>query len=272
VDGNLTNNWPAMPEAKIPTPADHACYAVPADDPGAVTAWPDPTDCSAGHTVETLHVGTFAGADADRSSPPLAGDPGRHRAYDECAVLAAGVLGGDWRTGRLELILNTPISPHWEAGARWFRCDLVEYDNLREFKPVSRTASLKDALTGARAVALSCFNLTAKGDEVETIVPVDCGAGHNAEFGGVYDAPEGPYISDDNLRADALDAGCRAVLAAYAGIPNDSNFLFRTGFVTSGFGKEYWELGNRGARCYLWLPKQFTRSVKGVGAAGLPVN
>jgi hypothetical protein len=62
------------------------------------------------------------------------------------------------------------------------------------------------------------------------------------------------------------------VVASYAGIPNDSNFTYRTGQVATPFNKASWELGNRGVRCYIWLNKNVSNSLKGVGTGGLPIN
>jgi hypothetical protein len=272
VDGNLTNNWPAMPEAKVPVPAEKVCYQVSTNNPAEVTRWPPSVACTENHTVETLHVGAFSGEDAQRTSPPPVGGPGRRKAYEECAASAKTVLGDDWRTGRLEVFVVTPMATQWEGGARWFRCDVVEYNNLDDFEVVPRGESLQGALTGARKLGLGCFNATEKNGDIDTMVPIDCTAAHNTEYTGVWDAPDGPYPDDAGARNKVHLAGCRAVTAAYAGIPNDSNFQYRTGQITFPFTKADWEQGNRGVRCYLWLNKNVSRSLKGAGVAGLPIN
>ena len=272
-DGDLTNNWAAMPEAKIPIPVAKVCYQVETDNPTTVTKWPASVECTKGHTVETIHVGTFAGEDASRPSPPPVGGAGRHKAYEECAAQAKTFLGDDWRTGRLDLFLVTPIAQHWEGGARWFRCDLVEYKDLDTYDIVNRTASLQGGLSGAREAGLGCFQATEKGDSIETMVAADCSANHNSEFTGIYEAPDGPYQPDSEARGRRDLEGCKPVTAAYLGIPNDSNLQYRVGQITFPFGKEDWELGNRGVRCYLWITSRvLTKSGKGAGTAGFPIN
>jgi hypothetical protein len=63
------------------------------------------------------------------------------------------------------------------------------------------------------------------------------------------------------------------VIASFAHIPNDDKFRYRVGQVTYGFGKADWDLGNRGVRCYVWMDnKAFTKSLRGVGTGGLPIN
>src|SRR5439155_26367929 len=81
VDGDLTNNWPAMPEAKIAVRADHACYRTYSATQDAFARIRDPVECSGPHEVETVHVGIFTGEDAGRDTPPPAGGPGRRTAY-----------------------------------------------------------------------------------------------------------------------------------------------------------------------------------------------
>jgi hypothetical protein len=272
VDGDLTNNWPAMPEPKLPEPVDHACYDVATDDPAGVARWPPPVDCTASHTVETIHIGAFRGDDATRETPPPAGSPARRNAYGACSTVAATFLGGDWRTGRLALVLNTPIALHWEAGARWFRCDVVEYQDLDTFDVVSRTASLQGALAGARLPPLTCFNVVIRNGSVDAMPAAACTSPHDAEFAGIYDAPDGPWVSDDKQREDAFSTGCYAVIAKFTGVPNDGNLRARTGNITAAFGRSDWELGNRGTRCFLLPGEKHSRSLRGVGPSGLPVH
>jgi hypothetical protein len=269
VDGNLTNNWPPMPEAKLVEPTDHGCYLVDADDPTGVTKWPAPVDCTSTHTVETVHLGKFTGDDASRDTPPPVGGPGRRKAYEECAASAATFFGGDWRTARIQLFLDTPIALHWEAGARWFRCDAVEFKDLDAFSVASRTTSLQNALG---SLALTCFNVVVKDNQVDSMPPALCTNPHDAEFAGIFDAPDGPWVSDDKQREDAQAKGCYAVIAKFAGVPNDGNLRARTGNVTSGTTKADWELGNRGTRCYLLPGEKHSRSLRGVGPSGLPIH
>jgi hypothetical protein len=63
------------------------------------------------------------------------------------------------------------------------------------------------------------------------------------------------------------------VVAAFAGVPDDDKVRYRIGQITYGFGKADWDLGNRGARCYIWLEnKTFTSSMRGAGPGALPIN
>lgn len=272
VDGNLTDDWSAMPAATIPVPPAPACYDVTEPEPG-MTRLPPVVDCTASHTVETVHVGGFTGADAATDVPPPDGGPAQQRAYADCTQRADSWLGGDWRTGRIGLDMTLPDPAQWTAGARWYRCDLVEFTDLDSAGVAGRTGSMRGALTGARPLALGCFKVTTKGGDIDTMVATDCAAPHNSEFAGVWDAPPGDYPADPDKRQTIQLNGCRGVVASFAGVPNDGMVRYRTGQITFGFGKAEWDLGNRGARCYLWMDnKSLTRSLKGAGTRGLPVN
>lgn len=273
VDGNLTNGWAALPEAKLPVPVTGACYNVDTDDPASVTRWPEPVDCTTTHTVETVYVGTFEGADAERGSSPGAGSTGRRTAYEKCTVEARTYLGDDWRTGRLGLSLVLPIAQHWQLGARWFRCTVLEYEDLEDYDVVPRTESLKGALGGESEVALSCMAITTTQDNrVDKILPVRCDSGHNGEFAGIFDLPDGPYPGvSDAARKARLD-GCGAVVAKFTAVPNDGELLNRIGWVSSPFGEVDWALGNRGTRCYAYTDAPVTSSLKGAGPSKLPVD
>jgi len=270
VDGDLVNNWAAMPEPKVPVPTAPACYDAigdPAEIPAATFVAPIPCAGGGPHNVEAIHVGQFTAADAEADTPPLLGSPARRGAYAECTAKAREFLGDDWRVARLLLSVALPSARHWEGGARWFRCDLVEYANLHDTKLAARNASLKGVLAGPSDLRVAC----AKGTTVSTI-SIDiklasCAEPHNLEFAGIRDYPEGT----DPAGVDEVK-DCRPLVAAFIGVPNDDNLNYRTGLVASSFPREAWDLGNRGVRCFVMPAKDVTGSVKGRGPKGFPIN
>jgi hypothetical protein len=272
VDGNLTNNWSGMPAATLPVPADRACYPIFQGEPGK-TKLPPPVDCASQHTVETIKVGTFGGDDGARDSPPPGGGPGQQQAYADCAKTARDHLGADWRDGRLGLDVVLPTSAQWDAEARWYRCDLVEFKDIDSLEVVSRGGTLRGALAGARPLALTCFKVSTKAEDIDTMAAVDCATAHNGEYTGTWEAPAGVYPADGAAREKAQLDGCRKVVADFTGVPNDDKVRYRIGQITFGFGKAAWDMGNRGSRCYLWMnDKTYTKSLKGAGTNGLPIN
>jgi hypothetical protein len=273
IDGNLANNWQIMADAAIPTPPAAACYNYTTDDPSSVTKWPAPVDCTTAHTVETAYVGTFTGAEAELSSSPSAGSAARRSAYEKCAEEAKSYLGDDWRIGRLGLFVVLPSAVHWQGGARWYRCDLVEYKDPKDREEVSRTASLKGALTGERPVGLGCFTTTVSAsNRVERMTPIGCDRQHTAEFASVFDLPDTPYPTDAAALVKAQQDGCALAVATFAGVPNDADLRYRVGWISFAFGEVEWALGNRGVRCYAYKSAGRTGSMKGIGPAGLPTG
>jgi hypothetical protein len=273
IDGKLVNTWAAMGDAAIAVPPAGACYDVTTDDPSSVTKWPAPVDCTAAHSVETAFVGTFDGEVAQAGSPPAAGSAGRRTAYEKCAAEAKTFLGDDWRTGRLDLIVVLPITLHWQAGARYYRCDLMEYKDLDDYQVVSRTSSLRNALTGERAVGLSCVAVTQTADgKIDKMTPTPCASNHNGEFAGVFDLPDGPYPTDAAAVSKARLDGCGAKVAEFAAVPNDKDLQTRIGWIASPFSQVEWALGNRGVRCYAHSSDNLAGTIKGGGNAKLPVD
>ncbi|MEV0426969.1 septum formation family protein [Micromonospora sp. NPDC050495] len=268
LDGDLTDDWRALPAPGPFTPAAGVCQVADSTP----TIGPDgyePVDCGLPHRVETVHVGAFP---ADRAAPPAGGSPELRTAFADCDARASGYVGDNWRAGRLRLAVALPTGAGWAAGGRWYRCDLSEVDTVEAAaRVVTRTGSLRDALKGASPLRLGCQRAGGKA-RARTLTPVDCRTGHDAEFVGVWTAPDRPYPTKEADWAP-LYTGCDTVLARYVNVPDDKMLRFRTGVVVRPPGAGRWAAGDRGVRCYLWLSdRTVTASLKGAGPAGLPVR
>jgi hypothetical protein len=268
-DGDLTDDWRAFPAAGPFTPEGGVCHADVAD---VVTlAAYQPVDCAAPHRVEAVHVGAFP---ADQTAPPAGGSADFRGAFAECDTRATAYVGDDWRAGRLRLSVAVPSAPGWTSGSRWYRCDLAEVSTAEAAATVvNRTGSLRGALAGPSPLRLGCQQSRRdRGGGVETLLPVDCGTRHDAEFVGVWRAPDRPYPARDADWAP-LYAGCRSTIARYVGVPDDVTLRFRGDVVVRPPGAGRWRVGDRGVRCYLWLSdRAVTGSLKGAGPSGLPVR
>ncbi|GAA2714571.1 septum formation family protein [Micromonospora olivasterospora] len=271
IDGDLTDDWAVPPPAGPFVPAAGVCQVADFTDVVTLAAY-EPVECAVAHRVETVHVGVFR---AGRGGPPAADSAELRSAFADCDAQASGYVGDDWRAGRLRLAVALPSPVGWASGARWYRCDLVEVDTVEAgAKVVSRTGSLRDTLKApASPLRLGCHRTAADaGRGPQALVPVACGTRHDAEFVGVWKAPDKPYPARD---ADwiPLYAGCRSVLARYVGVPDDDDLRFRSGVVVRPPGAGRWRVGDRGVRCYLWLSdRTVTASLRGAGPAGLPVR
>jgi len=268
VDGDLADDWSAFAAPEVPVPAGHACYRPSGDVEPATLGRVSPTvDCGTG-TVETIHVGTFSGADATSDHVPADDSAGMRAAYTDCNHQAGDFLGGDWRTGRLELYVTPPPAAYWAAGARWYRCDLVVQTTPGSDRVDNLNGSLRGALTGDRRSARGCVNIAVKDDGIDRVEPADCGQPHSGEFAGIFDAPEGSQPTDNDL----VGKGCDQVNAAFVGV-DASSMQYRAGRAVWGFMPAAWKQGNRGVQCYLWFDdKPVTGSKRGAGNKGLPIH
>ncbi|MEV1318625.1 septum formation family protein [Micromonospora arborensis] len=269
LDGDLTDDWAALPPPSAFTPAAGVCQAADFIDVLTLASY-EPVDCAGPHRVETVHVGAFP---AERASAPAGGSAELRGAFAECDTRATGYVGDDWRAGRLRLSVALPSGPGWAAGSRFFRCDLTELSTVEAGATVVvRSGSLRDALKGAAGLRLGCQQTRkAAGRAVQTLAPVECAQQHDAEFVGVWRAPDMAYPSRDSDWAP-LYTGCRSAIARFVGVPDDARLSFRSGVVVRPPGAGRWRVGDRGVRCYLWLSdRTVTVSLKGAGPAGLPV-
>ncbi|MGC5017496.1 septum formation family protein [Micromonospora sp. DT47] len=270
LDGDLTDDWAPPPAAGAFTPEAGVCQVADFTETVTLGGYA-PVDCAVAHRVETVHVGTFPGG---RATPPASGSAELRGAFAECDTRATGYVGDDWRAGRLRLAVALSTAPGWVAGSRWYRCDLSELTTVEAAATVvTRTGSLRDALKGPSALRLGCQQTKVGAVRgVRTLTPVACGTSHDAEFVGVWKAPDRPYPTRDTDWLP-LYAGCRTLLGRYVGVPDDADLRFRSGVVVRPPGAGRWRVGDRGVRCYLWLSdRTVTASLKGGGPAGLPVR
>ncbi|HEX8627591.1 MAG TPA: septum formation family protein [Catenuloplanes sp.] len=273
IDGELADDWTPVSAPTPFTPPAGSCHTTGYSEVGYLASF-EAVDCSASHRTETVHVGAFPAAAAGLDAPPAKGSAEARTAYQECDRKAKDFVGADWRLGRLWLGVVLPSPEAWSGGARWFRCDMTEMTTVEDDgETVSRTGSLSGVLKAASPITLTCYAVRLnKAGAIETMPPSDCAKPHNAEFAGLWNAPEGPYPKKD-ADWDRFHDECRKIIAGFAKLPVDANIRFRTGVVSLPAAEDQWQLGNRGVRCYLWLnDKKLTRSMKGAGAGAMPVQ
>lgn len=273
VDGDMTGDWAGFPEPVGFVPAAPVCHAEPYASTVPLSDY-RPVDCDEPHLAQTLHVGTFTEEASESESPPEAGSAEQREAYAECEERAEELLGADFRYGRLWLGVAVPSEAGWAGGARWFRCDLSEIESVRG-ATVEREESLAGALEPGSALSLGCFTAKLGSDsEIEERTQVPCDETHEAEFVGVWRAPDGPYLSfEDRDDEEQVYEGCREAVADYVDVPKDGNLIFRTGVIADWMSESDWDSGDRAFRCYLWLPEQdLTESLAGAGEDSLPIH
>ncbi|HEX8631801.1 MAG TPA: septum formation family protein [Catenuloplanes sp.] len=273
VDGDLTDDWSAPAAPKSFVPQVDVCHPT-AEQISYLSSY-HPVDCAGGHGAETVHVGSFTGPDAERTSPPPAGSPALRSAFGECDARAQRFVGGDWRGGQLSVVVVSPSPQGWTGGSRWYRCDLVQSASLEVWTVqtgvqwLKRTGSLRGALAKPSPLAYTCFNEASVGGGFQ---PVGCGQPHRYEYAGIWTSPDMPFEKID-LKGDSIHGRCRAVIARYVKVPASVDMRFRTGTAFRTPSEEAWGRGDRGIRCFLYSDnRELTRSLRGAGPGALPAR
>lgn len=276
VDGKLTDSWAAMAEPVGFVPAVGTCHLTEYQESGTLAEY-EPVSCDEPHVTEVVHVGEFTDTGGDRVTPPAAGSEEWRSAFGECEEGASEYLGADFRYARLWLGVVLPSTQAWEGGSRWFRCDVVEFEDRIEFDR-TRSGTLAGALGDDSAgLRLGCFEVVLTDDDegIRRMDPVDCEAEHHAEFVGIWRAPaDGGYLDGDAQESvDEVHAGCREVVAEYVDLPVDDDLAFRTGTIADWMDEADWDNGDHGFRCYLWLNgEDIEGSLRDAGTDGMPVR
>jgi hypothetical protein len=133
---------------------------------------------------------------------------------------------------------------------------------------ISWSASLKGELARDSKLRNGCYVVPKEEDVAWD--EVECTAAHNGEYVGSFISTD----SRDSLIADkdTIHRKCLSLIATYVGVPDDGMMKYRSGTGYLIPSPNLWESGDHGVRCYLYLSKSKTSSLKGAGTKGLPIN
>ncbi len=225
----------------IEPPAVAACRQLGAADIRESSDATDPVPCSEPHTAETFLVeelpGTFATAESD--DPRLAA-----RVYKRCQRQFVEFTGGT-ESLAMRTILTwawfRPSEEQWDAGARWYRCDVVGGGEHIE--------ELRELPTTARGVLLGepddAWLLCADGATVAESTKVSCDQPHTwrAATTIVLGKAEDRYPGNRVAEVRTRDF-CSESVGAWLGFPLEYDYGY------SWFHKADWEAGNRRSICW----------------------
>lgn len=200
-------------------------------------------DCKKEHTAETFAVGTFpddvAKSADDLDDPKLGG-----YIYQTCNQKFRAFLGADESTvmrSTLTWAWFRPSADAWDAGARWYRCDVVGGgEQAREFVALPETA--KGLLLGVPDDKwMTCVD----GETVAGSVKIPCSEPHNwrAVTTIKLGEPPDPYPGDRVVEVRTRDF-CSDSVGAWLGYPIDYDYGY------TWFHEQEWKAGNRRSICW----------------------
>jgi hypothetical protein len=235
---------PATAPAPPPPPRAGACYDLPFQAALAATNESAPVPCTARHTAQTLYVGQV---DPLVDGHLLAVDSGRvqNQIARTCRARLTGRLGGDEETRRLSRLAAVWFSPtlkQSDAGALWFRCDLVYVAGPNDLAPLpARTKGLLDD-----PKALDRYGTCATASPAaKTFQRVACARRHSWRARASIDLPAGTrYL--DKAAGKAADSACRDIEAKIAA----DNLRLKWSFEWPT--QQQWDTGQRYGLC--WTP------------------
>jgi hypothetical protein len=235
------------PEPPAPAaPATGSCHAL------TVREATDPVDagravpCGRRHTSVTVKVGEV---DPVVDGHLLAIDSRTVRAQieDACPDTPGAYLGGDQTTKRLsrfEVVWFSPSLEQADAGANWYRCDIVAV------RSDGRLLTLPTKLKGVldQAGALDRFGTcgTATAPTARGFERVVCSEPHRSRAISVVDLPKDARYRDKGVEADA-NTTCKAAAAAKA--KGDLKYTWTFEWPT----RAQWAAGQRYGYC--WIPQ-----------------
>ena len=199
----------------------------------------EPVDCDEPHTAETYAVGQLPGTfdDADHDEEELGA-----WAYETCSEAFMEFLGADE-----SLVMRTVVSwawfrpseAAWDAGARWYRCDVVGGgEQSKEFVELPPTA--KGLLLGRPK---DRWLVCADGPTVAGSVKVACTEPHQWRAVTTISLPGENYPGDRVVEVTTRDFCSRSV-GAWLNYPVDYDFGY------TWFQEAEWEAGNRRSVCW----------------------
>ncbi|MGY2702856.1 hypothetical protein ACVW2K_002440 [Nocardioides sp. HB32] len=239
-----SSSTPPPRATPAPVPAAKACYALTYDEAVAPTTTASPVPCEGKHTTVTYAVGRL---DTLVDGHLLAVDSDRVQAQvaKECPARFGSFVGGtveDRRLSMLRPVWFTPTVEQSDAGASWFRCDVVALATDGELAQLS--GPLAGVLsTDAGKDRYGMCGTASPG--TQGFARVICSQAHSWRAIAVVPFAPGAYPGAEKVRA-AGQSPCQDAGAAVA--PDTLDYQWGYEWPTA----EQWQAGQTFGRC--WAP------------------
>ena len=236
-----TGGQPGEETGTIEAPDPGACRVLEPADIAEASNDAEPVDCAEPHNAETFLVAPFEDelADAEYDDERLG-----QVVYDRCTRGFMKFTGAN-ESLALRSVLSwawwRPTEDEWDAGARWFRCDVVGgTDQSSELVELPRTA--KGVLLGIPGDRwMACV----QGGSVSGVPPVPCTEPHDwrAVTTIVVGDKKDEYPGDRLVEVLTRDY-CSDSVLAWMNYPVDYEYAY------TWFLEAEWEAGNRRSICW----------------------
>jgi hypothetical protein len=191
-----------------PVPKAGDCYQLNYRQATAPTSDVPPVPCKTEHDTVTLFVGKIDPI-VDGHLLAVDSDAVAKQIADVCPTKLAPWVGGTEDDRRLSRFMVFPFSPtldQSDAGANWFRCDLVAVQSDKSLVRLTGTKGALDQSTGLDTYGI-CGN--AAPDPAHPQPRVICSQPHTWRAVTVIPIPEGAKYNGTNMTA-AANAQCKA--------------------------------------------------------------
>jgi len=226
----LSLERPELGTCRLLTPAD---IKETSNDSAAV-------DCSEKHTAETFAVGTFPDDVGDEIDDPALGA----HVFEVCERKFRKFLGGNESLVMRAMVTWAwfrPTGDEWDAGARWWRCDVVGGgEESTELVELPETAA--GLLLGRPD---DKWMVCVDGASIADSAKIPCSQKHTwrAVTTIVLGDEKDPYPGDRLVEVRTRDY-CSDSVGAWLNYPVDYDFGF------TWFHEAEWEAGNRRSICW----------------------
>lgn len=232
---------PEPPPDPGPTPEVGECHSLTFRQAVAVVGRTAPVACGRRHTAQTYFVGRLRLTTPAGRSRSVDSEAAQRQARTTCTARLPrhlGVAPRDLRLTMVRAVWFTPSPARAEAGADWFRCDVVAVARPRELLPLPRRTK-----GWGEAPVLEMCATAAPG--TQAFRRVSCGARHTWRATSTVDLT-GRRLPRPAAVAARMDLTCRADARAAATDPLD--FTWSQEAPT----REQWDAGQRYGIC--WVP------------------
>ena len=240
-DGDDKDDKDGEDKVSLEPPEKGACRVLEPSDVSKSSDDSPTVPCDQPHTAETYVVAELGAelAEAEYDDPQLASE-----AYRRCSRDFSRFTGAD-ESLALRTVLSwawfRPTEEAWEAGARWFRCDVVGgSDTSATLVNLPRTA--KGVLLG---IPPDRWMACVAGDKVAGAAQLPCTEPHQWRAATtIVVGDEKDEFPGDRLVEVLSRDYCSESVGAWMNYPLDYEFAY------TYFGETEWEAGNRRSICW----------------------